>query len=187
MNLENFPESLSGKRMLGMVNSGWYDRSYIGKWMFQVIGMEMDDAKEKFEELRRQAFLETADWGLCYWEKKYGISGSGNRTVEERRNQIREKQCRRYSMSPERLRQFAAFVSGKEIQIEEEEPYTFKVKVMIHDGSSIFRGEKLKKAIDRVKPAHLSYEIVTERPVAGSIYAGAVIQESEIMEIRQVV
>ena len=38
--LENFPTSESAKKMLGYVSDGFYDSSYVGKWLFQVMGIE---------------------------------------------------------------------------------------------------------------------------------------------------
>ena len=38
LDLENFPDSRSAKAMLSYVTHGWYDRSYIGKWLCEVMG-----------------------------------------------------------------------------------------------------------------------------------------------------
>lgn len=54
--LENFPTSESAKRQLGYVTAGFYDRSYVGKWIFQVIGMEYDEARKILEEFPKQFF-----------------------------------------------------------------------------------------------------------------------------------
>ena len=60
MDLEKFPSSESAKRMLRSVDSGgFYDNSYVGKWIFQIMGLEMDEAKQIIEELPYQAFPET--------------------------------------------------------------------------------------------------------------------------------
>ena len=58
--LENFPTSESAKRQLGYVTAGFYDNSYVGKWIFQVIGQEYDDARKIMQELPAQMFPETA-------------------------------------------------------------------------------------------------------------------------------
>ena len=39
MNLENFPTSPAAKRMMKTV-SPIYDKSYVAKWIFQVMGLE---------------------------------------------------------------------------------------------------------------------------------------------------
>ena len=34
IDLENFPNSEAAKRMLTYVTAHWYDKSYVGKWVF---------------------------------------------------------------------------------------------------------------------------------------------------------
>ena len=61
MNLEQFPTSETAKKMLGYITgNGFYDNSYVGKWIFQVMGEEMDDARAIIYEWPLQAFVETA-------------------------------------------------------------------------------------------------------------------------------
>lgn len=65
MNLEQFPTSETAKKMLGYITgNGFYDNSYVGKWIFQVMGEEVGDARAIIDELPLQAFVETATWGL---------------------------------------------------------------------------------------------------------------------------
>ena len=187
MNLENFPTSESAIRMLDMVNSGWYDKSYVGKWLFQVMGTEIDTLKTIFDELRHQAFVESATWALDYWEEKYGLTRNSSLSVEERRSRIKEMYQLKYSMNPERIRQLAETVCEKKVEITEHAPYTFVLKVIIAGSDSDFTEDRQRKKIGQIKPAHLAYEIVTERPITGHIYAGAVIQQAEIVNIRQVI
>lgn len=66
--LELFPTSESALKMLSYVTPGFYDKSYVGKWMFQVMGLEYDKALKLAEELPEQFFPETATWGLCWHE-----------------------------------------------------------------------------------------------------------------------
>ena len=40
--LEEFPTSESAKRQLSYVTKGFYDTSYIGKWIYQVMGLEYE-------------------------------------------------------------------------------------------------------------------------------------------------
>ena len=57
--IEHFPTSPSAVRMLSRI-SPIYDKSYVGKWIFEVMGLEMDDVRLRFDELKAQAFPETA-------------------------------------------------------------------------------------------------------------------------------
>ena len=60
--IERFPESESAKRMLSYVTPGWYDYSYVGKWLYEVMGREIDNAEFYVEDLINQLFPETATW-----------------------------------------------------------------------------------------------------------------------------
>ena len=42
IDLERFPWSDSANRMLTYVTKGWYDKSYVGKWIYEVMGRELD-------------------------------------------------------------------------------------------------------------------------------------------------
>ena len=73
------------------------------------------------------------------------------------------------------------------MEISETAPYTFSLKVIVNGSSGDFQEDRLRKRIEEIKPAHLAYEIVTERPITGHTYMGAVMQQAEIMNIRQVI
>ena len=73
IDLENFPTSSSALRMLDDVSTGFYENSYVGKWLFQVMGLEYDDAFQLVEDLPKQFFPETATWGLKYHEMKWQL------------------------------------------------------------------------------------------------------------------
>ena len=42
IDLERFPWSDSANRMLTYVTKDWYDKSYVGKWIYEVMGRELD-------------------------------------------------------------------------------------------------------------------------------------------------
>ena len=81
-NLENFPTSESGKRQLGYVSEEFYEKSYVGKWLYQVMGLEYDEARRLVEELPEQMFPETATWGLMYHEIKWGLPVRENLSIK---------------------------------------------------------------------------------------------------------
>ena len=90
MDLENFPTRETAKDMLSMI-SPIYDRSYVGKWIFQVMAASMELARETVEDMKNQAFPETATWSLPWWEERYGITGNEGKSLEERRRPIVQK------------------------------------------------------------------------------------------------
>ena len=101
--IENFPTSESAKKMLSYVTEGFYDKSYVGKWLYQVMGLEYDAALKIAEELPYQFFPETATWGLMYHEIKWGLPIRKNLSYEERRRLIYQKRDNRAPMTPYRM------------------------------------------------------------------------------------
>ena len=108
IDLDHFPESAAAKRMLTYVTKGWYDKSYVGKWVFEVMGREIDTAEEFFAELPDQFFIDTATWGLKYHEIKYGLPVREGLSYEERRRIIRERLDTKAPMTPYHMEQLLA-------------------------------------------------------------------------------
>ena len=73
VDLEHFPANEVAQRLLTYVTRGWYDKSYVGKWIFEVMGLELDTAIKRIEEAQSQSFPETAAWGMYFHELTYGI------------------------------------------------------------------------------------------------------------------
>lgn len=166
MNIENFPTSEAAKRMMGYITgNGFYDRSYVGKWIFQVMGIEMDEARRIIEdELPYQAFPETATWGLRYHEEKFGLPIRENLSPEERRKLILDRRDTKAPITPWRLEKMVNNVLGcdvKVVDIHEPDnkithPNTFVVYL---EGEGAF---SLQKGIDKIndaKQSHTSYEL----------------------------
>ncbi len=168
-NLEDFPTSPAAKRMIKTV-SPIYDKSYVGKWLFQVMGLEMDEAWKFLEELRLQAFPETATWGIVYWEQRYHIPPDDSLTIEERRQRVIIKRGKRRPMNPARIEQFTRDVSGRQTVVtEHNEDYVFFVAIL--PGEAEVDYHELIKTIRSVKPSHLSPVVLFETKVGLIIQA----------------
>lgn len=150
--IEKFPTSPTAVRMMSRI-SPIYDRSYVGKWIFQVMGLEMDDVRLRFEELRLQAFPETATWGLTYWEQRYGITPSEAQTIEERRRAVLLKRNTREPVNPARVEYIVETMTGMTARVTENvADYTFAVEIF-SDGSAIDFDAVFAK-LKRIKPSH---------------------------------
>ena len=115
--LEHFPTSGSAQKMLSYVSDGFYDKSYIGKWLYQVMGLEYDKVLDIIEELPVQFFPETATWGLMYHEIKWGLPVRFNLSDEERRSLIYQKRDCRAPMTPYRMEKYLENVTDFEVHI----------------------------------------------------------------------
>lgn len=165
--LEGFPTSDSARKMLGYVSDGFYDKSYVGKWLFQVIGSEFDSVLVAAEELPSQFFLETATWGLIYHEIKWGLPVQLHLSYDERRNLIQQKRDFRAPMTPYRMEEYIKNALKLWVRIIDMNDYGDFNLVLPHP--NVFRvvckvegtldTGKLKNILDRIMQSHTSYII----------------------------
>lgn len=164
--IENFPTSESALKMLGYVSDGFYDNSYVGKWLFQVMGLEHDSILEILETLPDQMFPETATWGLMYHEIKWGLPIRENLSYEERRRLIYQKRDYRAPMTPHRMEVVLSDLSGCRVYINDihslgedgyvpEHPNCFRVTLDAGTGS-VDLGDVLQK-LKRIKQSHTTF------------------------------
>lgn len=159
--IERFPTSEAAVRMMGRI-SPIYDRSYVGKWIFQVMGAEMDFVRDRYLELRDQAFPETATWAIQYWEQRYGIIPNSEDTLQTRRNRILAYRSLRVPMNPARMQKIVRDYSGLESEIDENtDDYTFTVLLL--QGPTWTDPSGAVKRLHEVKQTHKRMIVKTVR------------------------
>jgi len=165
--IENFPESESAKRMLGCVTRGFYDKSYVAKWMFEVMGREYDTARELIEDLPKQFFPETATWGLAYHEIKWGLPVMRYLTYEERRKIIYQKRDFKAPMTPYRMETYLSAITGFKVTVADAHdpgefnfhpphPNVFQVTFV---GEGRLDVKEAYKAVEEIKQSHTTFRI----------------------------
>ena len=158
--LEHFPTSPSAIKMMSRI-SPIYVHSYVGKWIFEVMGVEIDGARLRFEELRLQAFPETATWGIRYWEQKYGIPVNESLDLETRRKNVIIKRGIRSPMNPARIEQILGDMCGRQVEVTENvAPYAFQVTVYAGDTTVDFGA--IFQRLRRIKPSHQRAVLIFE-------------------------
>lgn len=162
-NLERFPNSPAAKRMMKTI-SPIYDDAYVAKWIFEVMGVEVDQAWEFFIELRDQAFPETATWGIEYWERRYHIPPDESLSLNERRRRVIIKRSKRSPMNPARVEQFIIGVTGRKTEVEERNrEYMFDISIL--PGETEVDYSELIDLIRSIKPSHLGFELLFQTDV----------------------
>lgn len=165
--VENFPTSESANRMLRYVTEGFYEKSYVGKWLYQVMGMEYDSARAVFEELAAQLFPETATWGLMYHEMKWGLPVRPNLSYEERRRLIYRKRDYRSPMTPRRMEIYLENAMDFEVHVadcndpgeygyEFEHPSVFRV---VFIGEDTLDSRQARELLSGLKQSHTTFAI----------------------------
>ena len=163
IDLEHFPTSPSAQRMMSRI-SPIYGKSYVGKWLFQVMGLEWDDAWLRFDELREQAFPETTTWAIEYWEERYAVIPKPGSTLEERRRNLIAKRGIRSPMNPARVEAIIGSMTGKAVECTENvAPYTFAVTIEGAEAGTVDL-EEVYKRLYQIKPSHQTF-ILTSKAV----------------------
>ena len=134
-----------------------YGSSYVGLWLFQAIGVALEDVCKIAEQLKYETNPSTADLLLDYWEKEYGVPIDSSLTKEQRRSKIIAKIQANGPASPARLSaSVSAALGGVEVDITENvDKNTFLVNIREFVPSIT----PAVAVLERMKQAHLIYQI----------------------------
>lgn len=163
MDLENFPTSETAKEMLSYVSAEFYAKSYVAKWLYQVMGLEWDEVWAIVNSLAEQAFPETATWGLMYHEMKYGLPVSESMTYEERRRAIYLRRDVRRPMNPDSMEQIIFSITGCTAVVKDSNEdssipaNTFTVAINMGD-DPVDLSSVIKK-LRQVKQSHVTFTV----------------------------
>lgn len=144
-----------------------YGDSYVGLWLFQAIGVALEEVCKIAEQLKEETNPATADLLLDYWERGYGLATDTSLTKEQRRGKIIAKKQTRGSASPAKLSAaVSAALGGVEVDITENvDKNTFLVNIRNYVESI----NPAVAVLERMKPAHLIYQIrVAARTVSAA-------------------
>lgn len=159
VDLEYFPTNEVAQRLLTYVTRGWYDKSYVGKWIYEVIGLELETASRRIDEAQKQAFPETAAWGMYLHEFMYGIPIDRTKDIDDRRKEVinRRDRTARSSITPYRLEAIIQAIFGLSANVSEQiEKYMFNVDLLIGADYPIYSADALLAYIRKIKPSHLA-------------------------------
>lgn len=160
VDLERFPTSESAKEMLSYVTKGWYDKSYVGKWIYQVLGAEMDLVRGYVEGLKNQAFPEICSWGMYLHELMYGIPVDSTKDIDERRKAVlyRKDRSHRMSVTPYRIESLIQQAFGLTASVTEQtDKYTFTLDILVDADFVIGATDEIIAYVRKIKPSHLSF------------------------------
>ncbi|MGN0999703.1 MAG: putative phage tail protein [Faecousia sp.] len=148
--------SQSAQRIIDWV-SPIYGNSYVGLWLFEAIGVVMDDVYDIAIQLLFETSPCTADLLLDYWERQYGIQTDISLTKEQRRARIIDKKLNRGPCNPARLEAaVSTALGGAQVEITENvSQNTFLVNIREVVPSIV----PAVAVVERMKPAHLVYKI----------------------------
>lgn len=134
-----------------------YGNSYVGLWIYQVIGVMLGEIYGLSEKLQNEGSVSTTELLLDQWEDHYKIPRDSSLTPEERRNRILSKIQSRGPCSPARMKSaLSSMMNANNVDIEEN---VDKNKFLVEIEGLYDNLMQAISFIERTKPAHLLYRI----------------------------
>lgn len=160
--------SPEAETFLHMVTKGFYDRSYIGLWLYEVIGREWDEMAAWAGGMKTEIHPQTCTWSIAIWEWVYGIESDNALPLEHRRQRILAKIIGVRPINPEVIRRgVTALISGLNAKVEVNDfvgPYRFDVVLHLAGEAPLNNYAKISSYIRKIKPAHLAYNLRGKYP-----------------------
>lgn len=132
-----------------------YGESYVGLWLFEVIGEALDQVANISNQLLLETSPASTEILINYYEDEYGLPHDTQLTIEQRRQRIMSKIQSRQAVSPYVLEQaITAVLGGAKVEIIENiAKNTFRVNIqdLVEDSTAA------RNVLDQMKPAHLQY------------------------------
>ncbi len=163
-----------------------YSESYVGLWLLQVIGAELDDLQKWSAETAWQIVPQTCTWTLGEWEKEYGLLTNTSMPLENRRKNLLAQIRTRAPINPYKLQQIPEAITGVDARIQENvAANTFAIYLAAVPSAQI-DVNTLRQAVDRAKPSHLIYEVQFEQGIQSDLYWGGFRQYAKKFSLKQI-
>ena len=142
--------------LIDMLPSFYHNSDFVKAYISSQ-SVEHSFIKESIEDLVNNLYVNTATWGLDYFEEKLGLQTDKSKSYEERRERIKAKKIGTGTTTVKMIKDTALAFECGEIDITEMyADYMFKIKFISQKGRPK-NLEDFKSAIDEIKPAHLAY------------------------------
>ena len=142
--------------LIDMLPSFYHDSDFVKSYMSSQ-SIEHNFIKESIDDLVNNLYVDTATWGLDYFEEELGLKTDKAKTYEERRERIKAKKRGNGTTTIKMIKDTALAFECGDIEVTEMyEDYMFKLKFVSQKGVPK-NLEDFKDAIDEIKPAHLAY------------------------------
>ena len=131
--------------------------SKVFQTMFNAVNQQVALRQNTISDLRNQEFVDTATWGLSYYEKDLGIIADPTLSYDERRTVIRAKMRWPAPTSKQLIQTaFSSYTNGDvDVYISNS---TIVIKCIANFGDYLYQA-KAVASIDAIIPAHLAFAI----------------------------
>lgn len=178
--------SPEGQKIIDMV-SPIYSDGPVAVSLFQAIGLQLDDLMKWTSAFKQETTGCCAIWTLDFWEWEYGIPKAKDMSIVKRQQRLLSTMQYRAPMNPKRVEQIASTaIGGIDVSIAErtgKNAFEVWLTALPNDAYT----NSVRSEVDRVKPAHLTYDVKYVQYSEGPQYFAGTIQYTKKYAIRQVV
>ena len=133
----------------------FYD-NYITKPIQDSFSVEANSINDEVENTLNQFYVDSATFGLDYWEKMLGVSKNNN-DIQTRRENIKAKMRSRGTTSVEVIKNICEAYSNGIVEINVDySNYSFEIVFVSTIGVPL-SFEELDRVINEIKPCHLAH------------------------------
>lgn len=136
----------------------YYQTSEVTKNVLDAHAYEIGLLDLQIEDIKAQLNIETATWGLVYYERNYGIKPDPNDTIQNRRDVVIAKMRGQGTITKTMIKLTAEAFSGGEVEIIEHNDESYFVIKFIGTKGIPTNLNTFKETLDEIIPAHLGYE-----------------------------
>ena len=164
---------------------GYYQNSAPVAELERAIGSQMEALWEDREDLLRQLWVDTATWGLAWWESWCGLPVDATLSQEARRARVKAKLRGRGAATVEEIRALAQSFSPYPVEVVEESAYHRFTLWFLGAVGELPNQEDMTAAVNELKPAHLAWEAKYRKICPAPVFAAGVCRVAERMMFPQ--
>ncbi|HGT1700619.1 YmfQ family protein [Clostridioides difficile] len=145
--------------------------------------IELETLRETYDDTFDQFFVDTATWGLDYWENILSIKNKFDLSIEDRRSNIKAKMRGKGTTTIEVIKAISEAYTKTNVDVEVfSNLFSFTLSFITNDCSYNTILE-LDKKIEEMKPAHLEHKFEMILFNKNGMFAGSTMNTGETVTI----
>lgn len=145
--------------------------------------IELETLRETYDDTFDQFFVDTATWGLDYWENILSIKNRFDLSIEDRRSNIKAKMRGKGTTTIEVIKTIGEAYTKTNVDVKVfSNLFSFTLS-FITNNCSYNTILELDKKIEEIKPAHLEHKFEMILFNQNSMFAGSTMNTGETVTI----